>query len=67
MGDLSKMLLVGAVIAGFNREVGEIGMMATVKKMLVRTKTNLEIRYGQEETKKILEKGPVIVDRKSVV
>lgn len=61
MGDLSKMLLVGGVIAGFNREVGEIGMMATVKKMLVRTKTNLEIRYGQEETKKILEKGPVIV------
>jgi 1-acyl-sn-glycerol-3-phosphate acyltransferase len=61
MSDLSQMVVAGKIIGGFDKEVGEIGMMATVKKMLARTKSKLEITFDGEETKQVLKNGPVIV------
>lgn len=61
MSDLSQMFLAGNIIGGFDKEVGEIGMIATVKNIFVRTKTKLEVKYGGKETKKILQRDPVVV------
>jgi len=61
MSDLSQMVVTGRIIGGFDKEVGKIGMIATVKKILVRKKIKLELSYDRKITGQVLEKGPVIV------
>ncbi|MFA6519002.1 MAG: 1-acyl-sn-glycerol-3-phosphate acyltransferase [Candidatus Shapirobacteria bacterium] len=61
MSNISEMTFVGSRIRHFDSQIGEMGLMATVKKLATNTNTKVETSYDSEETKVALKKGPVVV------